>query len=70
MGCTELTASDCRAFKLVSDEGFFKMTQSIFDAGRYFNNLSNTNINQLIPTPITIIMVWGDPKHIPVWFYY
>jgi hypothetical protein len=54
MACTEFTALDCRAFELVSGEGFLKMAQSIFDAGRYFNNLSNIDVKQLIPSPITV----------------
>ncbi|CAF4131697.1 unnamed protein product [Rotaria sordida] len=54
MACTEFTALDCRAFELVTGEGFLKMAQNIFDADRCFNHLSNVKINQLIPSPITI----------------
>ncbi|CAF1440028.1 unnamed protein product [Rotaria sordida] len=44
LACTEFTALDCRAFELVTGEGFLKMAQSIFDAGRYFSHLSNINV--------------------------
>ncbi|CAF4085749.1 unnamed protein product [Rotaria sordida] len=54
LACTEFTALDCRAFELVTGEGFLKMAQSIFDAGRYFSHLSNINVKKLIPSPITI----------------
>ncbi|CAF5078998.1 unnamed protein product, partial [Rotaria sp. Silwood1] len=30
------------------------MAQSIFDAGRCFSHLSNINVKELIPSPITI----------------
>ncbi|CAF4260461.1 unnamed protein product, partial [Rotaria sordida] len=53
LACTEFTALDCRAFELVTGEGFLKMAQSIFDAGRYFSHLSNINVKELIPSPIT-----------------
>ncbi|CAF5078985.1 unnamed protein product [Rotaria sp. Silwood1] len=54
LACTEFTAVDCLAFELVTGEGFFKMAQSIFDAGRCFNHLSNVDVKELIPSPITI----------------
>ncbi|CAF4733709.1 unnamed protein product, partial [Rotaria sp. Silwood2] len=54
MACTEFTALVCRAFELVTGEGFLKMAQSIFDAGRCFNHLAQVNVSELIPSPITI----------------
>ncbi|CAF2144994.1 unnamed protein product [Rotaria magnacalcarata] len=54
LACTEFTALDCRAFELVSGEGFLKMAQTIFDAGRCFRHLAQVNVNELIPSPITI----------------
>ncbi|CAF1102525.1 unnamed protein product [Rotaria magnacalcarata] len=54
LACTEFTALDCRAFQLVSGEGFLKMAQTIFDAGRCFSHLAQVNVNELIPSPITI----------------
>ncbi|CAF4746007.1 unnamed protein product, partial [Rotaria magnacalcarata] len=52
--CTEFVALDSRAFELVSGDGFFKMAQSVFDAGKYFNASSNIGVKELIPSPITV----------------
>ncbi|CAF1551287.1 unnamed protein product [Adineta ricciae] len=54
MACTEFVAIDCRPFELVNGEGFLKMVQSIFDAGRYFSLTSNINIKDLVPSSITV----------------
>ncbi len=54
MACTEFTALDSRAFEIVTGDGFLKMAQSIFDAGRYFSISSNVNVEQLIPSSITV----------------
>ncbi|CAF3641083.1 unnamed protein product [Rotaria socialis] len=54
LACTEFVALDSRAFELVSGDGFFKMAQSVFDAGKYFNASSNIDVKELIPSPITI----------------
>ncbi|CAM4977455.1 unnamed protein product [Rotaria socialis] len=46
IACTEYIALDCRAFEVVSGEGFMKLTQSIFDAGRHtkrHNTISKYN---------------------------
>ncbi|CAF4487805.1 unnamed protein product [Rotaria sp. Silwood2] len=52
--CTEFIALDSRPFELVSGDGFVKLAQSIFDAGKYFNASSNIDVKQLIPSPVTI----------------
>ncbi|CAF4962143.1 unnamed protein product [Rotaria socialis] len=54
IACTEFTALDCRAFEVVSGEGFKKLTQSIFDAGRHTRNSSSFNITHLILSPTII----------------
>ncbi|CAF4341330.1 unnamed protein product, partial [Rotaria magnacalcarata] len=48
------TALDCRAFEVVSGEGFMKLEQSIFDASRHTSNSSSVKITHLIPSPTTI----------------
>lgn len=55
MACTEFVAIDCRPFELVDGEGFLKVVQSIFDAGRYFGLTSNINIKDLVPSSVTVI---------------
>ncbi|CAF1594435.1 unnamed protein product [Rotaria magnacalcarata] len=52
--CTEFTALDCRAFELVPGEDFLKIVHTISDAGRCFSHLARVNVNELIPSPITI----------------
>ena len=54
VACVEFTALDCRAFELVSGEGFLNMAQSIFDAGISFSHFEYANVNELIPAPITV----------------
>lgn len=54
LACTKLTSLDCRTFELVNDEGFLRMAQSILEAERYFTQSSQVNINELIPSPITV----------------
>ncbi|CAF3656976.1 unnamed protein product [Rotaria socialis] len=54
IACTEFTALDSRAFETVAGDGFLKMIQSIFDAGRYFSPTSNVSVKDIIPSPITI----------------
>ncbi|CAF4814197.1 unnamed protein product, partial [Rotaria socialis] len=54
IACTEFTALDSRAFETVAGDGFLKMIQSIFDAGRYFSPTSNVSVKDIIPSPITV----------------
>jgi hypothetical protein len=54
MACTEFTALGSRAFELVAGDGFLKLAQCIFDADKNFNISSNVNVEQLIPSPITV----------------
>ncbi|CAF1283129.1 unnamed protein product [Rotaria magnacalcarata] len=52
--CTEFTALDSRAFETVAGDGFIKMAQSIFDAGRHFSPTSSISVKEIIPAPVTI----------------
>lgn len=54
IACTEFVALDSRPFEIVSGNGFMKMAQSLFDAGKHFNPSSNVSLKDLIPSPVTV----------------
>ncbi|CAF3417542.1 unnamed protein product [Rotaria socialis] len=54
IGCVEFIALDSRPFETVSGEGFMKLAQSLFDAGKYFSPTSTVNLKDLIPSPVTV----------------
>ncbi|CAF1494108.1 unnamed protein product, partial [Adineta steineri] len=46
MAYKEFTASECRAFELVRDEGFFKTAQFIFDPGLSYYGLALRHVTE------------------------
>lgn len=54
LACTEFVAIDSRPFELVCGSGFVQMAQSIFDAGKHFNPSSKVNVKELLPSPVTV----------------
>ena len=52
--CAEFPALHFRPFEVISGDGFLKMAQSIFDAGKHFNPSSNVNVKNIIPSPFTV----------------
>ena len=54
IACTEFIALDSRPFETVSGQGFMRVAQSLFDAGKYFSPTSNVDLKDLIPSPVTV----------------
>ncbi|CAF3800274.1 unnamed protein product [Rotaria magnacalcarata] len=50
----EFIALDSRPFETVFGEGFMKLAQSLFDAGKYFSSTSTVNLKDSIPSPVTV----------------
>lgn len=50
----EFVALDCRAFELVSGDGFTNLAQTIFNVGQNLHRISDVNISDLIPSSTTV----------------
>ncbi len=50
----ELVSLDCRAFEIISGDGFINFSRSIFDAGQSLSNRKDLNIVDLLPHSTTV----------------
>lgn len=53
--CVEFASLDNRSFATVNGDGFMKLIESVFVAGRQLSGVSNVRVNELIPNPTTVI---------------
>ena len=60
VACAEFAALDYRPFNIVKGIGFKNLAQKIFNAGRQFAVPRETNIEDLLPHPTTVIDAFID----------